>query len=526
MSDLPAEPRMPGAPHCWRHSRLTEIDDLIAEDDIERAIKRLLDLARDCDTDGTFIDEAVAIADRWHEVEQLDFVRDLVAQNELEMTIEQLRSIVNQTGDRDLRNEALEHAGRLAELRKQERLGHADTEVRRNKLRQDLLAFVDEIARKKVLRNEAGRSMTLRSTDRIQIRDDIRGLARKIEEQATVPKLILPTTAPLGTFLYPPEKAKLHGDSLAFFSCRDLRREFRSRRTTGFRLEGLTFDLRPGEITGLVGENGAGKTTLLNIIGGRLTPTDGILSYPALDRANQASTRRDWDAIRSQIALVPQELSRWYGPLAESLHLAAAAHGIRGRANEEIVTFYLLRLGLDRYRNARWGEIAGGFKMRFELARALVCRPKLLLLDEPLAPLDINTQRIVLQDLRDLASSERFPLPILLSSQHLYEVESIADQMIVVKDGKPLFVGPIHQVGGTDSAKVYEISFAHPVTNLRSLKAQRPDISVQAIGDYFIVRVPDEGSPMHLLAELERLKLRVQSWRDITRSSRRYFVER
>ena len=82
--------------------------------------------------------------------------------------------------------------------------------------------------------------------------------------------------------------------------------------------------------------------------------------------------------------------------LVDNLHFAAAIHGIRGKENEDEVDFIIWRLGLDKYRNATWNEISGGFKMRFSLGRALVYNPRLLILDEPLANLDVNTQLLFL----------------------------------------------------------------------------------------------------------------------------------
>ncbi len=199
--------------------------------------------------------------------------------------------------------------------------------------------------------------------------------------------------------------------------------------------------LKLGEITAIVGENGNGKTTLLKIITGDLQLTDGQIHYPVLED----NKRQYLYQIKQQIAYIPQELSPWSGLLANNLHFAAAVRGIKGKDNEDEVDFIISRLGLDKYRNYTWKEISGGFKMRFALAKALLRNPKLLILDEPLANLDINTQLLFLQDLRYLAESLKTPKSIILSSQNIYDVENIADKIIFIKDGQALYNGYIKE---------------------------------------------------------------------------------
>ncbi len=105
--------------------------------------------------------------------------------------------------------------------------------------------------------------------------------------------------------------------------------------------------------------------------------------------------------------------------------------GRAGSQTKSWSTGELARYGLQEYQNAQWDEISGGYKIRFELARALVAQPKLLLLDEPLAYLDVITRQRFLIDLRAIASSLENPIPIVVTSQHLYEIEAIADQLVI-----------------------------------------------------------------------------------------------
>ncbi|HEY0134659.1 MAG TPA: ABC transporter ATP-binding protein [Nannocystis sp.] len=243
-----------------------------------------------------------------------------------------------------------------------------------------------------------------------------------------------------------------------------------------FVLRDVSLDLRPGEITGVVGPNGSGKTTLLRIIAGETSHDSGTLAYPRLDPRARAG-RPNWSQVRPLIGYVAQRPPRWPGRLAENLHRWAALHGIYGDANREEVEFYLHRLDLERFRDATWTEISGGYQMRFELARVLCAAPQLLVLDEPLAPLDLATQDLYLQDLRDIASAPSRPIAVIVSSQHIYEIESIADHMLSLgEDGSVQYSGPARAILHPEDDRIFEIEadlHPHHLDALRGAKLVR-----------------------------------------------------
>ncbi|BAZ09786.1 ABC transporter ATP-binding protein [Calothrix sp. NIES-4071] len=166
----------------------------------------------------------------------------------------------------------------------------------------------------------------------------------------------------------------------------------------------------------------------------------------------------DFYSVKQNIVYIPQELQKWHGLLADNLYFAASICGIKGQDNLDEVDFVINRLGLEKYKKATWGEISGGFKMRFSLAKALICHPKLIILDEPLANLDISTQLLFLQDIRDLANSSANPISIIISSQHLYEVENIADNILFLKDGKAIYNGLVKNFGEDRNENSYEVA--------------------------------------------------------------------
>ncbi|MES2134171.1 MAG: ABC transporter ATP-binding protein, partial [Bacteroidota bacterium] len=203
-----------------------------------------------------------------------------------------------------------------------------------------------------------------------------------------------------------------------------------------FVLKPLDVQLKYGQITGIVGENGNGKTTLLRILAGELASDTGSISYPALHADDS-----NWYKVKSEFVFIPQRIPRWYGSLLDNLRFFASIHGIQNIDNNKQVEYILFRLGLDKFRDLKWSELSSGYRLRFELAKTIMRRPKLILLDEPLANLDINAQQLFLQDLTFFVKSDKFPLSIVLSSQQLHEVESVSDNIIFIKQGETIYNG-------------------------------------------------------------------------------------
>ncbi|TAE53395.1 MAG: ABC transporter ATP-binding protein [Bacteroidetes bacterium] len=287
-----------------------------------------------------------------------------------------------------------------------------------------------------------------------------------------------------------------------------------------FVLPPLDVQLNSGEITGIVGENGNGKTTLLRIIAGELAVTGGELRYPGLP-----ADAGDWYSIKQHIAYIPQQLTPWQGSLRDNLHFAAAIRGIKGAENEDLIEFVIHRLGLTRYEDAWWSEISSGYRLRFELARALVRRPTLLIIDEPLANLDIHTQELFIQDLRFLAASTRYPVSILLSSQHLHEVEAIADQIIFIKNGEPLYNGRMGDFGKDRNDNLFELGTTLDATEVAAKLTHIAGLQVETAGRRLLLRSPLGIEANDILGELVRAGIPVSYFRDISTSTLKLFRE-
>lgn len=197
-----------------------------------------------------------------------------------------------------------------------------------------------------------------------------------------------------------------------------------------FALGPISVKIRKGQVYGLVGENGNGKTTLLRILARELSFDSGDVKY---NFTTEAESNYD---LRTKLIYIPQRTEKWYGSLKDNLKFVLSNYNIKPTEIETRTLMIIARLGLWDYKHLKWSELSSGYKMRFELARTLLRQPEILLLDEPLANLDVVAQQIILEDLKAICNSVNNPIALILSSQQLYEVEKISDKVIFLKNGQ------------------------------------------------------------------------------------------
>lgn len=303
-------------------------------------------------------------------------------------------------------------------------------------------------------------------------------------------------------------------DRTMVFSAQGLTKRFSSRGHK-FQLGPIDLDLRIGEITGLVGENGNGKTTLLRQVAGLLDHNEGSISYPTLGN--------DPYLIKQGIAWIPQRSVRWYGTLMQNLRFMAAVHGVTGEENEDRVMYTLHRLGLTRFQHLRWSQLSSGYKLRFELAKMVVWRPRILVLDEPIANLDLQAQQLFLQDLKFLAASRRNPISVILSSQQLHEIEAVADNIIFLKNGKPMFSGAVASFDVDRASNVFEINGEFDRSALVNAMGGERILHLDDTGLLFRLTTPRECTAKHVVKAMGDAGLEVSYFRDISTSTRKLF---
>ncbi|HSD46485.1 MAG TPA: ABC transporter ATP-binding protein [Pyrinomonadaceae bacterium] len=195
-------------------------------------------------------------------------------------------------------------------------------------------------------------------------------------------------------------------------------------------LRDVSFDVREGEIFGLIGRNGAGKTTLTKIVATLVQPTTGRVSVRGSD-----SVLHD-EQVRQQIGLATAEERSFYWRLTgeQNLMFFARLHGLSDRIAKQRIRELFAKLELEDLARRRFGEMSTGNKQRLAVARAMLSSPPVLLLDEPTRSLDPLAAARMRELIRSLAHHDP-PVTVLLTSHNLAEVETLCERVAIISRG-------------------------------------------------------------------------------------------
>jgi ABC-2 type transport system ATP-binding protein len=284
---------------------------------------------------------------------------------------------------------------------------------------------------------------------------------------------------------------------------------------SSFALGPVSLTLNEGDIIGLVGENGNGKTTLLRLLCGELYASSGTINYNF--------EYGDLYNLRTKLVYIPQRTDTWHGPVFENLVFTASGYGYPANEINLLVELTIARLGLRKFRNHSWKSLSSGYKMRFELARMLLRRPKVLLIDEPLANLDIIAQQTVLEDFKAIAKSPFRPIGIVLSSQQLYEVEKTSDQVIFLKQGLQKNLRE-SVTGEADKNLVIEFESEWSQSRLNDALTGIGLISLQFNGGTYIATFSSTTSAADFMRNVVSNEIAINYFRNISNSTRRFFA--
>ena len=193
-------------------------------------------------------------------------------------------------------------------------------------------------------------------------------------------------------------------------------------------LRDVSFSIRPGEFTGLIGPNGAGKTTLLRVILGLQPVTGGAV---LLDGSPRPARDSSIGYVPQKLAIDPDMPLRVRDVVSLGLDGNRLGISLPSRARRVRVAEMLAAVGAERYADARIGELSGGEQQRVMIAHALISRPRLLLLDEPLANLDISSEQGIVSV---LARAEG--VAVLLSAHDMNPLMPVMDRIVYVAGGR------------------------------------------------------------------------------------------
>lgn len=227
------------------------------------------------------------------------------------------------------------------------------------------------------------------------------------------------------------------GGAIAAVSVREVWRSFGARQA----LVGVSLSVAAGEIHALLGPNGAGKTTLLRVLSGLIEPDGGTVLLLGEDAT------RNTRAQRASVGLVPSGDRSFYLRISglENLRFFARLHGLRaadakGRARE-----VLAAVGLEDVGGLPVGEYSHGMQKRLSVARALLTRPRILLVDEATHDLDPHAARVVRELVQGLAADGT---AVVWATQRIDEIRGLAEQVTLLRAGEVAYAGSVVKLAG------------------------------------------------------------------------------
>lgn len=248
-------------------------------------------------------------------------------------------------------------------------------------------------------------------------------------------------------------------------------------------LNGVSFDVGPAELFGLLGPNGSGKTTLFRILSTLMIPTAGRAVVLGCDVASDASSLRHQIGVVFQAQSVDPKLSAY-----ENLWHQGHLYGLRGAALKARVMEILTRVGLADRAKERVETFSGGMQRRIELAKGLLHRPGVLLLDEPTTGLDPGARRDLWQYLQMLRDEEHVSV---LVTTHLMEEAERCDRLAIMNEGNLVALGTPAELKSEIGGDVILLDAAQDAALLAEQIQTQFHVSATVLGNQ--VRIEREG---------------------------------
>ena len=222
-------------------------------------------------------------------------------------------------------------------------------------------------------------------------------------------------------------------------------------------LKGIDLDVQQGDFFALLGPNGAGKSTTLGVVCSLVQKSEGKVSIFGID------IDKDFAKAKYQLGVVPQEFN--FNQFEKVLDIVLAQAGYYGMTRREALprAEQLLRdLGLWDKRNGNARMLSGGMKRRLMIARALMHRPKLLILDEPTAGVDIELRRSMWEYMRRINQDEG--TTIILTTHYLEEAESLCRNIAIINHGEIVRNTSVRELLAELNTETFLLDLAEPVT--------------------------------------------------------------
>ena len=252
----------------------------------------------------------------------------------------------------------------------------------------------------------------------------------------------------------------------------------------------LSFRVKEGELFAFLGINGAGKSTTINIMCGQLSKDSGTVQLSGVDLDSDPESIKRNLGVVFQNSVLDKELS-----VQDNLQSRAALYGIRGKAFRERLAELAGLLEFDDLLKRTVGKLSGGQRRRIDIARALIHRPKILILDEPTTGLDPQTRSTLWQVIDDLRKNEG--MTVFLTTHYMEEAADadyvvILDSGMIAAEGTPLelkntYTGDFITVYGAEESQIKQLGA--PYETIRD--AYRVSVPNTAAATELILKYPD-----------------------------------
>jgi len=251
-------------------------------------------------------------------------------------------------------------------------------------------------------------------------------------------------------------------------------------------VDSVSFSIKPGEVFGLLGPNGAGKTTIISTIMTLQNATSGSVEVFGINPEIQPK------AAKTLIGYVPQELvHHGFFNVEQILRYHALYYGIKKTAND--LDYLLHKLDLYVHRKKMVNQLSGGMKRRLMIAKALIHDPKLLLLDEPTAGVDLELRNSLWEFIHELKNKN---ISILLTTHYLEEAEQLCDRVGILQHGKLRRIDKVDTLLEQHSSKRISLMLKTPQTSFSHALLESIDLT------HLHFRVPPKMVVQELLAEI------------------------
>jgi ABC-2 type transport system ATP-binding protein len=278
-------------------------------------------------------------------------------------------------------------------------------------------------------------------------------------------------------------------------------------------LRGISLSVEEGDFFALLGPNGAGKSTTIGILFSLINKTGGSVEVFGID------IDKDFPGAKKHIGIVPQEFNfNMFEKVEHIVSTQGGYYGLPPALAKQRAEKYLKKLGLWEKRNDTARELSGGMKRRLMIARALVHEPRLLVLDEPTAGVDIEMRRMVWEFLEELNASGT---TIILTTHYLEEAESLCRNIAIIDQGAIVHHSSMRDLLGQLHAEMFLLDVRSGMPDELNI----PDFPSRKLDDHTLEVVVDKAQDINqLFAVLSAQGVEISSMRNKANRLEEMFV--